>query len=134
MALTFEYRLDGGSAQPLADSSPATITGLAEDTEYSLEIRAVKHSVAGAWSTVWTFTTAVAHKGPVYGDVYGQTYGAVYGILVPAGSGSIVAIATLIGVGPETHKESVFLGKVQVSTIMDNVQVSTIEATLRINS
>jgi len=61
----------------------------------------------------------------VYGDVYGQTYGAVYGILVPAGSGSIVAIATLIGVGPETHKESVFLGKVQVSTI---------EATLRINS
>ena len=70
----------------------------------------------------------------VYGDVYGQTYGAVYGILVPAGSGSIVSIATLMGVGPETHKESVFLGKVQVSTIMDDIQVSTIEATLRINS
>ena len=61
----------------------------------------------------------------VYGDVYGQTYGAVYGILVPTGSGSIVAIATLSGDAFGAIKESVFLGKVQVSTI---------EATLRINS
>ena len=60
MALTFEYRLDGGSAQPLADTSPATIDGLIAETSYDLEVRAVKHGVAGAWSTVWTFTTTAA--------------------------------------------------------------------------
>ena len=69
MALTFEYRLDGGSAQPLADSSPATIDGLIAETSYDLEVRAVKHGVAGSWSAVWAFTTTTAAVIPARWDM-----------------------------------------------------------------
>jgi len=53
--IEFEYRLDGGEIFPL-DPSPATIENLSRNTEYLLEIRAVKEGISGDWSSV-VFTT-----------------------------------------------------------------------------
>lgn len=59
---SFEYRLDGGSAQPL-DPSPAGIFGLAAETEYEIEVRAVNDEGAGDWSAPEAFTTTAAGSG-----------------------------------------------------------------------
>lgn len=62
----------------------------------------------------------------VYGATYDSVYGEVYGeFLIPTGSGSIVAIATLSGEAFTGVRQPIFFG---------NVEVSTIKATLRINS
>lgn len=52
----FEYRLNGGA--PVADAaSPVDLTGLTPSTAYTIEVRAVNASGAGAWSAVANFTT-----------------------------------------------------------------------------
>lgn len=53
---SFEYRIDGGVPATIG-ASPATITGLAADTNYDVEIRAVNAYGDGAWSSVSNFTT-----------------------------------------------------------------------------
>lgn len=58
-ATGFEYRLNGGAAASIG-ASPATISGLTASTPYSLEVRAINASGAGAWSAVSNFTTSAA--------------------------------------------------------------------------
>ena len=60
----FEYRLSGGSAQADADS-PVDLTGLTENTAYTIEVRAVNGNGPGAWSAVGNFTTNAAVADPV---------------------------------------------------------------------
>ena len=52
----FEYRLNGGTAASIG-ASPATISGLTASTPYSIEVRAINASGAGAWSAAVNFTT-----------------------------------------------------------------------------
>lgn len=55
----FEASLDGGTAFSIG-ASPAGLSGLTQNTAYSLRIRAVNASGQGAWSTAYPFTTAEA--------------------------------------------------------------------------
>lgn len=61
----FEYRIDGGT--PIADAaSPVDLTGLTENTAYTIEVRAVNGNGPGTWSAVGNFTTdAAAPADPV---------------------------------------------------------------------
>lgn len=57
-ATGLEYRLDGGSwVSAGGTTSPITISGLAESTEYDIEMRATNAAGASAASTLATFTT-----------------------------------------------------------------------------
>lgn len=55
----FEYRLNGGTAASIG-TSPATISGLTANTPYTVEVRAINTSGAGAWSAAANFTTSAA--------------------------------------------------------------------------
>lgn len=55
----FEYRVGGGAAASIG-ASPATISGLAAGTPYSLEVRAINATGSGAWSAAYNFSTAAA--------------------------------------------------------------------------
>lgn len=52
----YEYRIDDGSAIPVA-SSPILLNGLTAETSYDVEVRAVNDDGAGVWSVLSSFTT-----------------------------------------------------------------------------
>lgn len=60
----FEYRLNGG-ASVTATASPQPLTGLTANTAYTIEIRAINATGAGAWSTSAPFTTAAVPVGTI---------------------------------------------------------------------
>lgn len=94
-ATGFEYRLDGGVAISIGPS-PATISGLTASTPYSIEIRAINATGAGAWSDLANFfTTSGGDVDPpvltgevTFSSITQTSYTATY----PAGSDA-VAIA-----------------------------------------
>lgn len=51
----FEYRLNGGS--PYATSSPVGLSGLAANTSYNIEVRAINAMGTGVWSAETSFST-----------------------------------------------------------------------------
>lgn len=59
----FEYRLNGGTPVAVA-ASPIALTGLTASTTYTVEVRAVNATGAGAWSTSVQFTTSAAAQVP----------------------------------------------------------------------
>lgn len=52
----FEYRINGGTAVT-GTTSPQVLTGLTPSTAYTIEVRAINATGAGAWSAVGNFTT-----------------------------------------------------------------------------
>lgn len=59
----FQYRLNAGSATT-GTPSPQNLIGLTASTAYTLEIRAINATGAGAWSAVTNFTTAATPQVP----------------------------------------------------------------------
>lgn len=59
----FEYRLNGGTAVT-GTTSPQVLTGLTPSTSYTIEIRAINATGAGAWSTAANFTTSATGSPP----------------------------------------------------------------------
>jgi hypothetical protein len=57
----FEYRIDSGVVTTVpAGTSPLELSGLTEQTSYTVEIRAFNEAGAGTWSALANFTTAAA--------------------------------------------------------------------------
>jgi len=82
----FEYRLGTGVAQAIG-ASPATITGLAESTAYTVQVRAINGNGVGAWSTVANFTTTDSPGfdfDTLAGCVFGSIVGSLTGISLAA--------------------------------------------------
>lgn len=59
----FEYRINGGTVVT-GTNSPQVVSGLTPSTAYSIEIRAINASGAGAWSAPANFTTSAAGSPP----------------------------------------------------------------------
>lgn len=77
-ATGFEYRLGGGTAASIG-ASPATISGLTASTPYSLEVRAINATGAGAWSAVSNFTTEAEGPGNLPPSFDGPSIAAISG-------------------------------------------------------
>ena len=89
-----EYTPSGGSLTTVLVGSAATtyqLTGLANDTEYSVRVAAVSAGGTGAYSAAVTGTPTAAPPEPVALDFTGSSGTRVYYSPVPAGAATIEA-------------------------------------------
>lgn len=63
----FQYRIDGGAALT-ASASPISLNGLTAETTYTVEVRAINDTGAGAWASA-EFTTTAAAAVPPQGTI-----------------------------------------------------------------